>query len=255
MRSGVSGSRTRRHGLIALAAVTLLFGSPLGPSPSWVAMASSDGVQVDRAALSNDTARSQVPRVRPLVFSTSQSRFTRFSDNQGWWSTRYGNDAANDNYVVGESDEPGVVYRNFFTFDLSRLGGRVEAARLVLRRYRGGGEATETLGLYAVATAAPRLNHNEGPNRAIFRDLGTGQSYGRFAVATRSPNPYVYLSLNHAAVADINAARGRFFSIGGSLLTAGGDCPFEGNCDKLFRYSQGRGMQQLVVLLREPSIR
>ncbi len=84
MRSGVPGSRTRQHGLIALAAVTLLFGSPLGPSPSWVAMASSDDLQVDRASLSNDTARSQVPRVRPLAFSTSQSRFTRFSDNQGW---------------------------------------------------------------------------------------------------------------------------------------------------------------------------
>ena len=190
-------------------------------------------------------------RVRFLAFPTWEGAFDRSTDNQGWYSDTEPSSDLTDNYFVGSPPGNPGVFRDFFTFDLSRLDGQVQAATLVVRRYRGTGDATEVLGLFSVATGARRLNNNSGVHEDIFRDLGAGQSYGRFSVSTVGrPEGLVHLKLNQAAIADINAARGTYFSVGGALLTD------DGNGDGLFGYSRGEGVQWLVVQLRErPSIR
>ena len=48
----------------------------------------------------------------------------------------------------------GAAHRNFFTFDLSELEGTVVSATLVVRKFFGKGEPTETLRLFDVVTDA-----------------------------------------------------------------------------------------------------
>ena len=195
------------------------------------------------------TAPEASERIRPLRLDTDEGRFDRGTDNQGWWATRERNRDRNDNYLVGSPEHFAGIYRNFFTFDLSRKIERVRAAMLILRRYEGLGDATEVLGLFHVATGDRRLNDNQGPpSDRIFRDLGTGTRYGRFTISTSDRGP-VRLRLNRAAVADINAARGGYFSIGGSLLSIDGDG------ERLFGFSNGFGTQRLLVKVREPATR
>jgi hypothetical protein len=105
-------------------------------------------------------------------------------DNQGWWGTRKNYDR-NDNYSVDRLN--GETYRDFFTFDLSGVpgGSTVCGAALEIRRGVGFGERRETLEFFDVLTDAVTLNRNRGKSAAIFADLGSGTSYGRFRVRTR----------------------------------------------------------------------
>ena len=188
------------------------------------------------------------------VFNTSDSQFDVGVDNQGWWSSgRAGRDTLS-NYVVGRSF--GKEFRNFFTFDLSSLSGTVISANLELKRGVNAGETNHVYGLFDVSTDAATLNNNSSLNADIFNDLGTGTSYGTFNV----PGTFIrsrdggnlILPLNAAAVADINAAAGGFFSIGGALLNLSGsaNAPVE---QLILGGSGNSGIQRLVDagLLRE----
>ena len=117
--------------------------------------------------------------------SARQARFDKGVDNQGWWAKKDRNYDENDNYAVGECKdcEGSSLSRNFFTFKLPKVDGKVVAARLVVRRYRAYGNVTETLDLYDVRTPARTLNHNRGRDVKIYRDLGRGARYGRYRVA------------------------------------------------------------------------
>jgi hypothetical protein len=191
--------------------------------------------------------------VQRVVVSTSQSRFDEGVDNQGWWSNVSDNNDDNDNYVVGDCEACPVYarYRNFFTFKLPPLERNVVAARLVLRRYQGTGDITETLSLHHVRTPARQLNNNRGFNLAIYRDLGRGTRYGRFKVATeRDPRSAAGFWLNADAIADINAARGSYFSLGGTLTSAH---RANGHDEGLFARSAARGVQELRLFVKRPA--
>jgi hypothetical protein len=159
------------------------------------------------------------------TFSTLDSPFDPGIANQGFWSDTQPNIDSNQNYMVGYaccSTFP--LLRNFFSFDLTALPALdVISATLQLVRYGPGkgNEPLETYELFDVATDAATLNQNEGLNAAIFTDLGSGTSYGAFEVAnTGGQESVIELGLNDAALAAIEAARGGFFSIGGSLVAA-----------------------------------
>jgi len=187
------------------------------------------------------------------TFHTSDGQLTPGIDNRGWWSATVSNDDFNDDCSVGM--EAGEEVRNFFTFDLSPLSSEwVVSARLEVQAYFGAGDPTETLGLFDVSTNAWRLNQNDGTSGAIFQDLGSGKSYGSFEVSTTAPpDGLLRFPLSWEAVADINAARGGFFSIGGALtsltstrgVTSTGGLPRE----MLLTSSFGIGTQRLVVCL------
>lgn len=184
-----------------------------------------------------------------LTFHTSDSQFDAGVDNQGWWSDVADNDDANDNYVVGWVSEFGTSadYRNFFTFDLSSLTGTVSSARLEVVRYSySSPDAAERYTLFDVSTDAATLNDNTGTNAAIFADLGSGTSYGSHLIASYPPSNAGLLGfdLNAAGVADINAAAGGFFSIGGALQ----DLTRPPNVNELITgASGGAGIQRLIL--------
>lgn len=179
-----------------------------------------------------------------LVFTTSQHRFDKGVDNQGWYNNTKDNRDSNDNYVVGDCCGTVGEYRNFLTFYLGRLQGRTAAAAtLVLRRGTSNGGQAEPLALFDVSTGARRLNQNDRESLEIFRDLGSGTRYGTYRLSTTAdPDSLVHLPLNSAAVNDINHARGGFFSIGGRLLDTRAD-------HNLFEFTTGVGVQALVVQL------
>lgn len=186
----------------------------------------------------------------PIVFDTSSSRFDQGAKNQGWWSSTVPNDTLNDNYLVGRLDSS-RIHRNFFTFDLSSLSlseRTLTAASLELTRFSFAGDATgETYGLFDVSTDAATLNNNNGLNPGIFNDLGSGTSYGTFGVAPydHSPTETLRFELNQAALRDISAATGGFFSIGGALLSMGGGG--QSGREFLMGNSQLFGTQRLVL--------
>ena len=176
--------------------------------------------------------------VSTQTFTTSQSEFTPLVRNQGWWSPTLENSDPNANYFVGRA-EPDVL-RNFFSFDLSPAC-RASAVTLQLTRFDQTGPLTYSL--FDVSTPAPTLNANTGASAAIFADLGTGTTFGSFPVATGAQTDTLSFPLNAAGIAAFNAARGGFFSIGGSIGTSeatSGD-------NFIFGASGLGGTQQLVV--------
>lgn len=192
---------------------------------------------------------SAYPRVRATaggmttwVFSTDQSQFRPGTSNQGWWSLQDFTRSSNENYIVGMCCGGGD-HRNFFTFDLSGLDGTVVSATLVVRKFLGKGEPTETLRLFDVLTDAASLNDNRAILPRIYKDLSRGHRYGTFELSTAdetSRADVFELPLLELALADIQSAAGGFFSIGGRLLTSedGG---------YLFGGSSGHGKQLLIV--------
>lgn len=202
-----------------------------------------------------------------VTFGTDQSPFTPGVHNHGWWANAYhwGAGDENDNYFVGRVD--GIECRNFFTFDLASLTETVVSARLEVVPYSYLSSASsETYGLFDVHTDTATLNYNEGTNPTIFSDLGNGVSYGTFLVERPPPpipEPLFAISgtdsnvltfqLNADAIANINAAAGGFFSIGGTLLTLDGTTDYFGD-EGLFGFSCGTGPQYLILeVVPEPA--
>jgi hypothetical protein len=156
--------------------------------------------------------------------STNQSEFTPDIQNRGWWDDTGSHELGNDNYLAGLD---GRVFRDFFSFDASRLSGCARSATLQIPRGLESGEdgfATTgaTLVLHDVSTDALTLNATAGPNVGIFDDLGTGAVYGSRFFLTAPPfaGDAFVVTLNGAALQGLNAAvqSGGFFSIGGMLL-------------------------------------
>jgi hypothetical protein len=143
------------------------------------------------------------------TFTTSQSAFDPGVKNQGWWSHATPNIDSNDNYFVGEADR----LRNFFTFDLSSACP-ASSVTLQLTRFEQSGPLPYSL--FDVTTPASTLNANDLTSQAIYDDLGSGTSFGTFPVADGGEADVLSFQLNAAGVAAFNAARGGFFSIGGS---------------------------------------
>ncbi|MBW4473935.1 MAG: S8 family serine peptidase [Stenomitos rutilans HA7619-LM2] len=189
-----------------------------------------------------------------LVFDTSQNPFTPGINNQGFWSATYPIDGYSS-YTVGEpfwiaSNLPtGDVINGYWTFDLSSLTAPITSATLEVQRYYGSGDPTETLGLFSVETDAATLNNRIGTNSAIFNDLGSGTSYGTYAVSTTGdPTEILGFNLNTAAIAAINKAKGGFFSIGNTILSL--DRPNSQSPEYLFalvELASSSGVPRLVL--------
>jgi len=188
-----------------------------------------------------------VVRAEILIFDTSDSQFDAGVDNQGWWSDTLSNYDENDNYAIG-IDPFSDSSHNFFSFDLSLLYLPVTSARLELTRFNYLSSAeSETLGLFDVLTDAVTLNNNVGTSESIYDDLGSGISYGEFEILSDGLSTDVLsFELNAAAISDINAARGGWFSIGGALLSPSSPAG-------IFGSSQDGGEQRLVLeVIPEP---
>jgi hypothetical protein len=156
--------------------------------------------------------------INGVEYRTCDSQIDSGVDNQGWWSATNSNSDGNDNYFVGDVSLDGSqLLNNFFTFDLSNFTGGATSAELRLARYVTTGPLPLLYSLFDVSTDYLILNSNDGTNAGIFDDLGSGILYGSIVVSDLSlPDPLI-ITLNAAALADINIAAGGVFSIGGTL--------------------------------------
>ena len=119
------------------------------------------------------------------------------------WSGPAINWAGTEGYIVPlrESD----VLTDFFTFDLTGYSGDATAGLLRLTRYWSGGPAPFSYTLSDV-------------NAVLW---GSGATYGGVTVkAPGQPGDLLEIPLNAQALADIDASRGVFFSMGGRLEAA-----------------------------------
>ena len=180
-------------------------------------------------AIISSLALAQITRGDMIGLSTAQSQFNSGFDNQGFWAAdgtgQVSNVGSADTYGVGQTGSS--VIRNFFTFDLASLTAsqNIIGAELSIRRYTQSGqnESTETIEFFDVSTSAAVLNNKIGTSTTIFDDLGTGTSYGTFDVPGARPSvQFDVYTLNSAAIADLNNAKGGFFSLGGSLISNDG---------------------------------
>jgi K319-like protein/PKD domain-containing protein len=189
-----------------------------------------------------------------LTFTTSESPFVPGLRNQGLYGWHpYGFSIA----TRPESHETAVgtngtgEFRTYYTFDLSTLTGNVVSARLVLTKGYWVG-ADFGVRLSEVTTDAATLSAGDptGVSRVIFDDLGDGTAYGGSAMPYTRYNHTDTIPLNGAAVADIQAAGGGFFSIGAAPAGA----PNVGQNFKLTGPYASNGVQQLIVEFNEPPV-
>src|SRR5436309_1564191 len=83
------------------------------------------------------------------------------ANNQGWWSATVANANRNDNYFVGRNASD--LLNDYFSFHLGSFtipsGQELLSATLTITRGIGTGNATQTLRLFDVSTAADVLNN------------------------------------------------------------------------------------------------
>jgi hypothetical protein len=194
-----------------------------------------------------------------LVFSSSvvsgvaeATTFTIEAAGQGQASLGFASglyrwDSTSGNYGVNYLGTLGEA-RNFFNFDLAGITGTITGATLEAQKYLAAGGL---LGLFDVSTSSTVLSTALLPQSAIaavFADLGTGVSYGTFRIVSTGIGlgDILSLSLNDAALANLNAARGSSFAIGGALL---GGCPpsSPGCLWSSFELSSFEGPQRLIL--------
>lgn len=136
---------------------------------------------------------------------------------------------------VGQT-APGVIARNYLVFNLSGLD--FTATTATLRIFSNSNpqldpaDQTNDLGIFALSTplttvtdspeGAPADPGDQALYGSIFADLGDGTSYGTktLVAADITPGSFIDIPIT-AALADINAAAGSSFGVGGSLLNIG----------------------------------
>lgn len=153
-----------------------------------------------------------------LELTTAEAPFTPGVDNRGWWSPDQPNVDGNDNYAVG-IDSSRFRYRAFFTFAVPAAGGRFVRATLEVQRWASLCFGTNRLGSFHVTTDPATLNRNDGISQQIYDDLGAGASYGEFDYAcTGAARDFESFELDAGALADLEAARGGYFSVGLAIV-------------------------------------
>ncbi|MDF5709844.1 MAG: hypothetical protein PUP90_19800 [Nostoc sp. S4] len=180
------------------------------------------------------------------TLSTAQAATLSVSaSDQGSWAAEGGfiggNSNDNTNYITGNIRATDL--RDYFTFNLDNVA-QVSSATLQIQRFVGSESGVKTLGFFDVSTPNDVLSQKKNsPNDTIYNDLGSGKNYGTFNVSSSGDsNEILNFALNSDAIADINARSGKFFSIGGALLSN-----IELSDDYLFSESGDGTLAKLVL--------
>jgi hypothetical protein len=157
--------------------------------------------------------------------------------------------AAPGNILVGQSSQE--THRNYFVFDLTGVTDNVTTAQLVVNSPFGSyisPDLTETWTIFDYTSAIAILQNQNSSSVGAYNDLGSGNAYGSAIVSEASegipngPTFPVVIDLNATAIADINAARGGNFALGGALTTINGP-----DSQLFFAFSSNDEPAQLIL--------
>jgi hypothetical protein len=145
--------------------------------------------------------------------------------DSGWYNSIGTHSPENPNYLTGRS-AAGLIYNNFFVFDLSSITLPIASAELQLFNPASppapGYSSPDPREIYTpfdVSTAIPTLVAEGRERTDIFADLGSGVPYGSQVVSAEDNGRVVTIGLNPSGVADLNRAVGGLFAVGGTLTT------------------------------------
>lgn len=129
--------------------------------------------------------------------------------SRGWCESTGGcnGGGAGNNYIIG--DYYGSNYRNWFTFDIPDIGLITSAVFGVNAAEVYGTDVTVRFFDLAVSNAANGL--------AGYADMGAGSFYGQYTYNPSDNYTYTNVSLNGAALTDLNAAAGGSWATGGAV--------------------------------------
>ncbi len=182
-----------------------------------------------------------------LVASLAQAATSTIpASNFGFYS-QSGTSNSSSNHAVGyyATSNPAEL-RNFFTFNVTGLAGKITAAKL--RAFNPSSPVgysspnpTETYTLFDVSTPLQTLVTLAG-GTAAFADLGTGTQLGAVTVSAAANGTIVEVNFNAAGIAYLNSVNGTI-AVGGAITTlnAGGASEF------LFNSASGVLVRELVV--------
>ena len=175
------------------------------------------------------------------------------SADRGWYDQSGEHVSINVNYSVGDKSEADRdILRNFFVFDLSSVAGIVQSAVLRADNPSGGytgNQPSETWTLYDVTTNIGALTGGGKNLISIYNDLGQGTSFGSAAVSSADNGKVVSVSLNSAGVADINAATGSMWALGGAISSLDS----VDNAEQIFAFtSTDDRVELLLEVIPEP---
>ncbi len=150
--------------------------------------------------------------------------FTLNATDSGWYFQTGYHDNTNNNYIVGDCTTCGRSgsYNDYFIFDLSNITAPITSA--VLDIGNGNGYVAGVLSTYslfdvsaAVSSIDVARNDGDATGLAIFNDFQSGTLFGTRSITSVVQNSQVPTTLNAAAIAALNTARGQRWVIGGTL--------------------------------------
>lgn len=152
-----------------------------------------------------------------VTLTTAESEFNPGTLNQGWWSSTTENYTYNDNHITGWY--AGAEYRSFYTFDVSKLSGKINSVSLQIKTGRQVGIVD--LEFRGVSSPADEINHNTF-GASAFTELGSGNLYGKYKVMPVFPaDQYLTYTFYADAFDDITKAKD-FFTIGVTATSSDG---------------------------------
>jgi len=149
--------------------------------------------------------------------------------NTGWYDqTGFSENAGN--YIAGvcgSSDAcvgDNLDANDYFVFDLSDVSGAITSAELSIGNPTSGyisPNPSETFNVWDVSTPISTLIASNTGQVGIYNDLGSGNLYGSTSVSLADDGNQVLVNLGAQALADIQAAEGNSFAVGGEVDPAG----------------------------------
>jgi hypothetical protein len=165
------------------------------------------------------------------------------ANDRGWYTDNGTHAGNNKNTFTGYS--PTTHYNTFFNFDLSAVSGQITAAQLVLEEEAFfGTDMSETASIWDVSTSAALLSSST-QSSAVFQDLQSGSQYGSITGVAGAIGSPLSATLSKQALADLNAARGRAFSIGVHIDTLSGQT----RADEGLRFGMGSEARRNELIL------
>jgi autotransporter-associated beta strand protein len=139
------------------------------------------------------------------------------SADRGWYASTGSHTGGFPNYFVGSAS--GVLYNDYFLFNLPTLSSQLVDAQLLVNDYSvGSPSGIETYQLYDVTNSITALTNSQATATNIYADLGSGVFYGGRNIFGSENGLFSSISLNGSFVAAALTNNGGQIALGGTLV-------------------------------------